>query len=633
MHLTSGLRPGQVLQRRGVTATALLTGDCSATGPVTARIRRGSKPLPRWSGRVVGKARDGRFTARLAGLPVGGPYDVELSVGAERLAVNEVFVGDVWILAGQSNMEGIGNLTDAPDAHPLARCLYADGVWRQAKDPLHVVAASPDRCHTATTLPFKTALTQLRASGKGTGVGLWFAREMLARNPAVPQGLIACAHGGTSMAQWDPALKAKGGGSLYGSLLRQVGLTGQPVAGMLWYQGCSDASPAAAAVYTERMQGLVAALRRDLAIPRLPWLMVQIGQYAVTGNGRWWEDIRDQQRLLPTCIPSLAVVASIDLPLDDPIHLGGDAFAEIGRRLARQAARLVLRDRHEAPEPEVLSARLVRNYAGSRDTVIELRCRHVVGGWKSDGRAHGFALVGPGGVRQHLCWRVRPHGSNLILHADAPRLDQVAGVIHGPGFAPCCDVRDGRGAALPAFGPLPIAGATAQLDGRIARTGFLPACRVSPVQPPVSDFTAIAFPDPDVPTAQTIAAMPDGFMSLHEGWQGRSGWASIHFDLFCPDALDCVLLLGYDGPFRLAIDGQEVHCDLSATNPAVADSASVRSHLGAGRHRACVLMDLNGGRTWGFWFAIGLPGVAPSQQRQHGPALPTFDQSPTTIDE
>ena len=45
---------------------------------------------------------------------------------------------------------------------------------------------------------------------------LEIAKEML-RRTGVPQGLIACAHGGTSMAQWSPKLKRLGGDSLYGA--------------------------------------------------------------------------------------------------------------------------------------------------------------------------------------------------------------------------------------------------------------------------------------------------------------------------------------------------------------------------------------------------------------------------------
>lgn len=616
MRISSGLSPGQVLQRLGSSATASIAGSCTATGQVSARILSGRKPLPGWSAKVVGTAAGEAFTARLAKLPVGGPYRIELAVGTERVAVEEVYVGDVWLMAGQSNMQGIGNLADAPDPHPLARCLDCDGIWRQAKDPLHLLAASPDRCHTASPLPYAAALKQCVKTGKGTGVGVWFARELLARDPKVPQGLIACAHGGTSMAQWDPALKNQGGDSLYGSMMRLWGLTGQPVAGMLWYQGCSDCSPEAAAVYTKRMQDLVAATRRDFGLPRLPWLIVQIAQVVDGGDGRWWEAIREQQRLLPTSIRHLAVVAAIDLNLDDGIHIGGAAFAELGRRLARQAARLVLGDRRVRPEPDVAGIRIIPRPGFKSEKVIEVRCRDAVGGLVSDGHGHGFVLLASDGRRLPLVWRVDAVGSNLHLFADTGSLAQAWGVLYGPGVSPHCSIRDGRGAALPAFGPLRLS-QSIKMD---ASTPFLATSLATAIQEPAG-IADLAFPAPNTLPTHLVTA-PNGFLNEHPAWQGRAGWAAFHFSIDCPAAVEARVLLGYDGPFRLAIDGVEVHRDMHGTNPAIADSVRFDHTFTAGRHQACVLMDLNGGKAWGFWFRLALPGIHPAVQRDQGPALP-----------
>jgi len=60
-------------------------------------------------------------------------------------------------------------------------------------------------------------------------------------------------HGGTSMAQWSPPLRNKGGASLYGAMMRRYEKLGQPIAGLLWYQGESDANREAASVYTQKM--------------------------------------------------------------------------------------------------------------------------------------------------------------------------------------------------------------------------------------------------------------------------------------------------------------------------------------------------------------------------------------------
>ena len=145
-------------------------------------------------------------------------------------------------MAGQSNMQGIGNMSGKAKPHPLIRAFSMRREWRAAEDPLHLLEESPDICHTEKQCSAKAGEELRRNAIKGVGVGVFFAREMFERSGGVPQGLICVAHGGTSMQQWSPERKKLGGGSLYASMLTSVKATGQPVAGLLWYQGESDAN-------------------------------------------------------------------------------------------------------------------------------------------------------------------------------------------------------------------------------------------------------------------------------------------------------------------------------------------------------------------------------------------------------
>jgi hypothetical protein len=149
MKIVSGLANGQVLQRVGAKgATALLTGTCTDAGPIHATIFKGTVPLKGWKKRPVGYGARGKFAVKLAAIPVGGPYRLRLESGQAHEGITAFFVGDVWILAGQSNMEGIGNMTGAAKPHPLVRAFSMRREWRPATDPLHVLGESPDSCHT-----------------------------------------------------------------------------------------------------------------------------------------------------------------------------------------------------------------------------------------------------------------------------------------------------------------------------------------------------------------------------------------------------------------------------------------------------------------------------------------------------
>jgi hypothetical protein len=595
MRIEHGLLPGHVLQRRPGGARAVIGGTCGAVaGTVTATVRRGTRALPGLKAKRIGVARAGRFTATLAGLPAGGPYSVELACGDQRVRVDEVFVGDLWLMAGQSNMEGYGNLEGLPEPHPLVRCFTMARRWELARDPLHLLQESPDPAHGGAPLDARAAARAKRQALKGGGVGLPFAKLMQARS-GVPQGLIATAHGGTSMAQWNPAGKERGGETMYGSMWLSLQAVGQPIAGVLWYQGCGETSPADAPPYTARMQALVAALRADLGQPRLPWVIVQIGR--VVDHQREflaWNAVQEQQRLLPTVIPRCDVVPAVDLDLDDGIHIATRAFPLLAERMAQVAARLVLGDRRLKPAIQPRSARFLEA-AGGRGMGVEVRFANVVGGLRSAGRALGFSLLDAEGHEFQPPYAVELDGDRArILFAG--RSVAALSVMYGRGTDPVCTLGDARGMAVPVFGPLAVAGIP-------AFSPFFLRWRVAPLGAG-EDLAALARPAAGAAVERRFG--PD-FVNLHPEWEGRSGHVSFHGQVDAAEAMEVEVRCGYDGPFRLWFGDREVHTDLHGTNPATADRQRIALRLPAGRTPVTVLMALNQGRAWGFFLRLARP--------------------------
>ena len=234
---------------------------------------------------------------KLTGVPAGGPYTINCRVEVSRvdtnrgvtknvtnIAVGPVFVGDLWVLAGQSNMEGVGDLIDVTPPHPQVMMLGMDGKWKQAEEPLHWLVDSPDPVHSGDPKTREQRSAQEhKTRTKGAGLGLPFA-VALVEATGVPIGLVICAHGGTSMEQWNPAKKDEGGKSLYGSMLRQFQLAGGKVKGVLWYQGESDANAEASKVYPQVFADFIAAVRSDFGQPELPFYFVQIGRFVRAGD-------------------------------------------------------------------------------------------------------------------------------------------------------------------------------------------------------------------------------------------------------------------------------------------------------------------------------------------------------------
>jgi sialate O-acetylesterase len=329
--------PHRVYQRdRGGRATIPIVFESNQKGATVASFSLAS------GGEAAGNIR--LEDNKLVGVPVGGPYEFNVVVKdadgtGVGVHVGPVYVGDLWILAGQSNMEGVGDLIDVEPSQPGVMLLGMDGTWRQAEEPLHWLVDSPDPVHSgdAKTRAERSA-AQHKGRTKGAGLGLPFA-TMMVQQTNVPVGLIACAHGGTSLAQWSPEKKNEGGNSLYGSMLRQLKLAGERFTGVLWYQGESDAMSGAGDAYHKNFTAFINAVRDDLRQPDLPFYFVQIGRFINGADPKGWNTVQDAQRRIPERVPNTAVISVVDLELDDLIHVGTQGLKRAGHRLARIALR------------------------------------------------------------------------------------------------------------------------------------------------------------------------------------------------------------------------------------------------------------------------------------------------------
>lgn len=410
-----------------------------------------------------------RVEAGMATLAVGGPYAILLDDGR---SVDDVLVGDLWALAGQSNMMGGAPLDGAPVAVDGARSLGVDGRWQRAADPLHRLWQSSDNAllRVVRVLSYaelddrsweelvhaNTARDRDEPIG-GVGPGASFAEELV-RLTGIPVGLLPCALGGTSLDAWQRRW-ADGAGarfedSLFGNLVTRARWAG-PLRGVLWYQGEADATPDAARTYGRRFAELVHDVRVAAAQPDLPFLTVQLGTLdldnvrsalgiVLSAEGfAGWAAVREAQRLAAETIPGVAVVASADLSLVDGIHLDRASQVTLGKRLAAVAA--CVSEGRAGPLPRVAAAAA----APDRQTV----CVRV------SGLGEGLRISGPCDVdlddpARIVSLEVWPPDV-LVLRLDRP-LGPAATITYGPGLQPTVGLTDGQGLPVPLFGPVPL---------------------------------------------------------------------------------------------------------------------------------------------------------------------------------
>lgn len=191
--------------------------------------------------------------------------------------------------------------------------------------------------------------------------------------------------------------------------------------------------------------------------------MTQIGRCVADVNdpaNEWWSRIREEQRILSLSTNRLALVPTVDLELDEGVHLSGAAQHEVGRRAAEAAFALShpgeTADKRLAKAISLRSAKVREYRLGAVEIVATFS--NVVGELRSEGLARGFSLFFPKtGTRGYVC-NIALRGNKALIRcmATMDQLCEGAGLYYGYGADPVCTIVDGAHRSIPAFGPIPI---------------------------------------------------------------------------------------------------------------------------------------------------------------------------------
>lgn len=413
-------------------------------------------------------------TYLLTGIPTGGPYTVTLSDDNDSVTLT-LRVGDLWLLGGQSNMEGAGRFTEEDlwdEAHPnpAIRAYYEDNRWDAATPMLHEPWISVDACQREVWKASQLAsvwnsdqpdFISHGVPKRGIGPGLFFAKALYEITGGVPQAIIPCALGGSAMMHWDPDAAED---NLYHAMIGRVGRVGGKVRGLFWYQGCSECHEDGIARFHDRMVRMVECVRRDCHDAALPFVQVQIAKNNLPFNntkesGLCWEAIREKQRTLHTLIPYMDTVAAIDGAPDDLIHLSSSAQKTVGHRAALSMAQLC--GFGGAPAPKLRSMELRDDECRPFCAVLAIRYEHVTA-LVSVGAPEGFTLTETPDelvlMPSIRIARIGLDGDTVLVYTELSR-DELSKYYIRYGYLNMghCSIGDKNGHLLPAMGPLRIA--------------------------------------------------------------------------------------------------------------------------------------------------------------------------------
>jgi hypothetical protein len=389
----------------------------SDTGQVPARSCE-------WSDAALGAGQSWQLTLR--GVPSGGLYRIETrcappgqnpTIWSTRGDMRHFLgVGDLWVIAGQSNAAGYGRgpIYDPPQL----------GVHVLRNSQQWTLAAHPLNDSTNTRHP-------VNREGANPGHSPWlhFGR-LLQSELGYPIGLVQTSLGGSALAPWNPTETSAAG--LFTNMCHCIELAGGRVAGVLWYQGESDTGSAAQAEsYAQRFGKAVGAWRRALKNRDLPVLTVQLNRMhgiAAAEPDRLWSLLREQQRQAAAALHRVVVVPSLDLALGDQIHIGSEANMLLAQRSARAALGAFYGRDELWQAPTITGAR--RKGKSS----IELSFDHVEGFLSTiNSAARPFVVEDEGGSVAVESWS----GSGAVVTLKLARLLQGAAQVHGcPGIDP-----------------------------------------------------------------------------------------------------------------------------------------------------------------------------------------------------
>lgn len=243
-------------------------------------------------------AKNGSFTCTLNAQKASlKPYSLQVRYDSKIVTeLAKVYVGDVFVAAGQSNMEL--NYAQYYEGNNNAYN-FGKGLVKKTYLPKPLVDKNVKFViadHDAKNTDFPLANVNLNA-------GAWlnadstnslhlsyltqqFALQLRAKHPNVPVGIIQTAWGGT------PIRRHIRGGDIYANHIAP--LKDFHVAGVLWYQGCDDAMNFSTATeYESQMTALINQYRSVFERKDLPFLYVQLARWP---NYQYTQNVREAQR-------------------------------------------------------------------------------------------------------------------------------------------------------------------------------------------------------------------------------------------------------------------------------------------------------------------------------------------------
>jgi sialate O-acetylesterase len=411
-------------------------------------------------------ARDGKWQVRLPKLQAGGPDTLTVS-GKNKVELQNVLVGEVWVCSGQSNMEWPvmrsfePEKTIANSGNPVIRLFTVPKL--KANQPTNNVKGSWTLCGPQTVPNFSAVayffgrdlqqalgvpIGLIHTSWGGSPAEVWMSEDVLEANPEYKETIVdaypkAVNQYEQALAQFEKEaaeLASQGKkptrnkptppywkpSELYNGMIAPV--LPYAIQGAIWYQGESNAGRAYQ--YRSLFADMIRNWRRDwgqgnftfLEVQLAPWdkgrkrSMEEITAAPVESD---WAELREAQWLATKALPNVGMAVITDVGDKDDIH--PNKKEPVGGRLALAARGIAYKEKIAYSGPIYRSMKI----AGDK---VQLSFDHIGKGLEArGGELTGFAIAG---ADQKFVWaKAEIKGDKVVV--SSPQVPQPIAVRYG----------------------------------------------------------------------------------------------------------------------------------------------------------------------------------------------------------
>lgn len=282
-------------------------------------------------------SKNGKWKMQLTTPNAGGPHTITIK-GSSTVTIDDVLIGEVWVISGQSNMQL--PLKGGLDGNFIEGGL--DAIVNSKNDRIRFFTVKQN----ASLKPIDNVNGRWEkaapsTSGSFSAVGYFFAQQ-LEKVLDVPIGIIVTAWGASTAEAWTDSstLNDLGLGSaekmakmkqqtpsvLYNAMIHP--LIGYGIKGVLWYQG--EANRPNANEYEKIVNAMVTSWRKQWNIGDFPFYYVQIAPFNYGKNNSAF--LREAQLKSSQSLQNAEMVVTLDVGDCTQIH--PSKKREVGKRLS-----------------------------------------------------------------------------------------------------------------------------------------------------------------------------------------------------------------------------------------------------------------------------------------------------------